>query len=1335
MKSFARVLLAVQALMVVVLGIATFLLEHRLELLNQSRDRAFASYLLADELRQSSDDLSRLARSFVATGDPEFEREYWAVLDIRAGKRPRPREYHRIYWDLVTQAEPEPRPAGATAALRQLMLAEGFTPAEFHKLDEAERSSDQLVHTETVAMNAAKGQFDDGSGQFSEKRAPDLALATRLLHDEAYQEGKRRVMRPIDEFFGMFEARTSGAVAEQLSRSQSLLRWLILLLSATLALFLGSFAALLRQSAEREQAQRALAASEARYRTIFQTAMDGFSLVDNQSRLLEVNDAFCAMVGYSAEELRTMRVSDLESQEADAGFEQHLGHARQQSDDRFSTRLRRKDGAALDVEVSTQYRPIDSGRFVIIMRDVSELKQAQAARLESDEILRSAFAATPAAIWVSSGVEIGRCIAVNEAFEKNTGYAQDEVLGKTAAEVNLYEDPEARSRYLALLRDAGGFRDFALRFRRKDGELRDGLLNGQVSQESGKNYTVAVLTDVTDAKRAERELKQLLRFETLMANLASSFLNARDDDLDRLLHDALRRMCDCFGLDRASIWQPEDGNPDRVVRTHLFAFDEPPPAGDKPAPVLREFPWLLEQLVTTDKTVIVPDVNALPDMAKNEREQLTARGVTNTVSIPWCSSPGKLDCAINFSSKRSRQLDPTEISQLETLSQMILVALSRAREQREKAAGRERMRALTEMLDEAPAGVMVSDQRGNFYYANKHALAMHGYRAEELAGVTIADLVVPEAQDEAVLRRKTILETGACAFNIWHQRKDESRVHIAAHVRISTWQGRPAFLSVLTDLSEREQAADALRQSEERYRLLAENISDVIWVLNLESDRFEYVSPSVLRLRGYTAEEATGQPLDSALTPESVTHARRRIAQLLEAESAGREAEAPEGDEGVVFYQIHKNGSHVPTDVRARILRDPASGKPLLLGVARDITERMKAEKERQDLQQQLYQSQKMEAVGGLAGGVAHDFNNLLSVITSYTDFVLDKLPEDDRRHADLLEVQKASERAIGLVRQLLAFSRKQILEPRVIDLNRVVSDVEKMLRRLLGEDIELEVKLARDLGTVLADAGQVEQVIMNLVVNARDAMPKGGRLTIETANVEVDESGAPSPARVKPGRYVSFAIADSGSGMDEATLARAFEPFFTTKRIGKGTGLGLSTVYGIIKQSDGEVQVKSQPGIGTTFSVYLPRKDAPLAEPPLKARSVAKSGNETVLIVEDEDGIRALTARILRNAGYTVLAAENGGEALALVEKHTGKVDLLLTDVVMPQMSGRQIAERLASIQPGLKVLYMSGYTDEIIDHHGVLDAGMRLIGKPFVAADMTRKVRAVLDEGREPG
>jgi CheY-like chemotaxis protein len=354
----------------------------------------------------------------------------------------------------------------------------------------------------------------------------------------------------------------------------------------------------------------------------------------------------------------------------------------------------------------------------------------------------------------------------------------------------------------------------------------------------------------------------------------------------------------------------------------------------------------------------------------------------------------------------------------------------------------------------------------------------------------------------------------------------------------------------------------------------------------------------------------------------------------------------------------------------------------------------------------------------------------LLSVIISYTDFVVDTLPEGDQRRSDLVEVQKASDRATALVRQLLAFSRKQILEPRMIDLNQVVSGVEKMLRRLLGEDILLEVTLAAKLGTVLADAGQVEQVLMNLVVNARDAMPRGGRLTIETSNVELVGSGGAAFARLKPGRYVAFTVTDSGSGMDEATLARAFEPFFTTKGLGKGTGLGLSTVYGIVKQSEGEVRVRSKPGAGTTFTVYLPRRDGQVGVRASEPIPLVSTGHETVLVVEDEESLRALVERILRNAGYKVLVAENGADALTLFNQHEGKVDLLLTDVVMRQMSGREIAERLARSKPALKVLYMSGHTDEIIDRHGLLENGVRLIGKPFTAEDMSRKVRTVLDE-----
>lgn len=393
-----------------------------------------------------------------------------------------------------------------------------------------------------------------------------------------------------------------------------------------------------------------------------------------------------------------------------------------------------------------------------------------------------------------------------------------------------------------------------------------------------------------------------------------------------------------------------------------------------------------------------------------------------------------------------------------------------------------------------------------------------------------------------------------------------------------------------------------------------------------------------------------------------------------------------------------------------------------------DVTEQRQTE-------EQLRLSQRLDAVGRLAGGVAHDFNNLLSVIISYAGFLIDELKEADPLRDDAIEIQKAGQRAAALTRQLLAFSRKQILEPVPLDVNKVITDFEKMLRRLLGEDIDIEVHLAEDLGTVFADPGQLEQVIMNLAVNARDAMPSGGKLTIETANVELDASYAAGHVAVKPGRYVMLSVADTGTGMDAETQSHIFEPFFTTKEKGKGTGLGLSTVYGIVKQSGGYISVYSEPGRGTTFKVYLPRVDVAVMSVMPKPVPSKVSGRETVLVVEDEEAVRKLAERILRSAGYNVLVAASGGDALLLCEEHGGAIDLLLTDVVMPQVSGRELAERLTGMCPKLKVLYMSGYTDNAIVHHGVLDAGMRFIGKPFAAAELTRKVREVLDEGETVG
>jgi PAS domain S-box-containing protein len=428
----------------------------------------------------------------------------------------------------------------------------------------------------------------------------------------------------------------------------------------------------------------------------------------------------------------------------------------------------------------------------------------------------------------------------------------------------------------------------------------------------------------------------------------------------------------------------------------------------------------------------------------------------------------------------------------------------------------------------------------------------------------------------------------------------------------------------------------------------------------------------------------------------------------------------------------------IMTDARGRVrwlqtikrpIVSPDGTASQMLGIATDITARKQTEEALYRSEEQLRQAQKMEAVGKLAGGVAHDFNNLLTVINGHTALSLRRLGQDGPLYPKLEAIREAGERAASLTRQLLAFSRKQIMQPKVLDLNHVIFETNKMLQRLIGEDIDLLIGLTPDLGKVKADPGQIEQVLMNLSVNARDAMPKGGKVTIETQNVLIDEEYSRRHLSVRPGRYVMLAVSDTGCGMDAATQERIFEPFFTTKGTGKGTGLGLSTVYGIVKQSGGNIWVYSEVGRGTTFKIYLPCVDHHAEDfKSIAEAAQATPGTETVLLVEDEEMVRNMTREILQESGYRVLEAAHGHEALHVAEQHDGPIHLMLSDVVMPQMSGRELAEQLSPRRAEMKVLYMSGYTDDAIVHHGVLDEGMAFIEKPFTPSALTRKLREVL-------
>jgi PAS domain S-box-containing protein len=509
-------------------------------------------------------------------------------------------------------------------------------------------------------------------------------------------------------------------------------------------------------------------------------------------------------------------------------------------------------------------------------------------------------------------------------------------------------------------------------------------------------------------------------------------------------------------------------------------------------------------------------------------------------------------------------------------------------------------------------------------------------------------------------------------------------------------------------------ATVALRVSDERYRAVLENLEDVVFTLD-EGGSFLLVSGSISRL-GFSSAQFLGTQLVARVHPSDVARAEHALAEVRSGRPAVEEIRVVDAGGKTRFLRL---------SMRPALRGDVVSGAH---GVLTDLTRQHETE-------EQLRLAQKMEAVGRLAGGVAHDFNNLLSVIGAYVDVALDSLGATDPLHADLLEARKAAKRAESLTRQLLAFSRKQVLQPLRIDLNSLVGGLTRMLERLIGEDIDLQFVPGAGLYAIEADPGQLEQVLMNLCVNSRDAMPDGGTLTIETSNVELagptEVASTHGESAAQPGAYVLLSVSDTGTGMDDATLARVFEPFFTTKGVGKGTGLGLATVYGIVRQSGGLIQVDSRVGAGTRFQIYLPRVarvEAPRAATEAPAPRGAIIG-QRVLVVEDEEMVRKLVCRILKTAGYEVTAAANPGEAILITERPSEVIDLLLTDVVMPRMSGKELADRVRTGRPGIRVLYMSGYTDEAIDHHGVLEPGVHLISKPFTGDRLLAEVRSALE------
>jgi two-component system, cell cycle sensor histidine kinase and response regulator CckA len=621
-------------------------------------------------------------------------------------------------------------------------------------------------------------------------------------------------------------------------------------------------------------------------------------------------------------------------------------------------------------------------------------------------------------------------------------------------------------------------------------------------------------------------------------------------------------------------------------------------------------------------------------------------------------------------------------------------------------------RILATLIEASPLAIVTFDPEGIVTMWNPAAERIFGWSENEALGSRLPFVPAEKQEEFLALRRRALLGEVFTEPELHRRRADGSPIVVS--VSTSPLR-RPdgtiyGIMTILMDVTEQK----AAEESRARLTMAVEQAGESIVITDARGT-IQYVNPAFERITGYDRMEVIGQ------NPRILKSGRHDAAFYTNLWGTLRRGEVWRG----TFVDKRKDGTLYEEDVVISPVRDPSGQVVNYVAVKRDVTDVRRME-------EQLRQSQKMEAVGRLAGGIAHDFNNLLTAISGYSDLLLHRLPDYSTLRRDVEEIRKAGDRAAALTRKLLAFSRRQVLQPKVLDLNTVVKNMERMVRRQIGEDIELSTDLSPSLSRVKADPGQIEQVIVNLAVNARDAMPGGGRITIATADAELSPGYAVAHPEVRPGPHVLLTVADTGHGMCDETQAHLFEPFFTTKERGKGTGLGLATVYGIVQQSGGHIRVNSAADRGSTFLIYLPRVEAPEdsvrgSDRPLLPRP--SPGTETVLLAEDEEVVRRLAKEILSGNGYKVLEAGNGREALLLSEAHRGEIHLLLTDVMMPKMGGRELTDRIRPLRPDLRILYMSGYTDDAILRHGVLEDGIPFLPKPFTPEELARKVREVLD------
>ena len=1012
-----------------------------------------------------------------------------------------------------------------------------------------------------------------------------------------------------------------------------------------------------------------------------------------------------------------------------------------------------------------------------ISRDITERKVAEEELRESEERFRATF--EDAGIGMALVDAQGRPTKSNTVLRQMLGYSEEELARMPFTEYTYPADKELDWGFYCELTQGKRERyEMEKRFIKKGGEVVWGMLT--VSLVKGLDgrpiCAVGMAQDITERKRAESALRESEeRYRALFErNLAGVFVTTWDG---RVL-DCNQAMANFLGFKsrlEAKAIRVTDLYYSQEERAEFLARLEAEGRLSNYEVRLRrqdgKLVWLIGNISTTTDTAsgvriiegtlidvsdrkLVEAENARLAQIVNSSEDAIFSATPEGIIATWNAGAERMFgyTAEEIKGKHFSVLIPREHrvdlagyqerlrggealvhNELEhlrkdgskfpvflTLSPMIdangeftgvsVIARDITKRKQAEEALRESEERFRSLVQNATVGIYRTTPDGRILMANPSLIKMLGYsNFKELAARDLSDCGFAPGYSRKAFQERIEREGEVKGLETAWKRLGGSVTYVRESARaVRGESGKVLYYDgIVEDITDRKQA------EAEHVRLVTaiEQSAEAVLITDTHGN-IKYVNPAFTRITGYRREEAVGQ------NPRILKSGKQDSTSYQQLWETILKGETWQGE----LTNRRKDGSLYTEQMSITPVRSEHDEITHFIATKQDITER-------KALEGQLQQASKMEAVGRLAGGVAHDFNNLLTVINGYSELLLADFSPDTKTSGYLKEIIEAGVRAASLTRQLLAFSRHQVLNPQVLDLNTLVSNMEKMLRRLIGEDIILRTVLAPALGQVMADPGQVEQVLMNLAVNARDAMPMGGHLTLETRNVELDQDYGQNHPTVKPGPYVMVAVADTGVGMTLETKARIFEPFFTTKEIGKGTGLGLATVYGIVKQSGGSIWVYSEPGQGTVFKVYFPMvSGTPKPTTLATAETDSASGTETILLVEDEEGVRSLVRAALMAGGYDVLETEDAEKAIALCASHPGPIDLLLTDVIMPEMSGPIVANKIAALRPGIKVLYMSGYTDDAVLHHGVVSQEMPFIQKPFSTGELRKKIREVL-------